>query len=228
MRIARLNDKPEIFHSLQGEGASIGEPAVFIRLFGCNLKCSWCDTPHSWNPSEQPIMTTPEKAAELIGKYPCKRLIVTGGEPLIQQKKLPSLFALLPGYDIEIETNGTIFPDKAVAERTTQFNVSPKLPHSGNEDGSLLDNGALALFASDLADKTWFKFVVNSEADMRFIEQTVTQYSIPRERVIVMPLAASSLQLAYKRHQVAELAVRFGYRFSDRLHITLWGDRKGI
>lgn len=95
LTLAQLHGQPEIFHSIQGEGVSQGTPCVFLRLAGCNLACSWCDTAYSWNGTVPGVRLTPEKAAELALRYPCRRLVLTGGEPLIQQKALPALLRLL-------------------------------------------------------------------------------------------------------------------------------------
>ena len=91
LTLAQIHGQPEIFHSIQGEGVSQGTPCVFLRLAGCNLACSWCDTAYSWNGTVPGMRLAPEKAAELVLHYPCRRLVLTGGEPLIQQKALPAL-----------------------------------------------------------------------------------------------------------------------------------------
>ena len=156
LTLAQLHGQPEIFHSIQGEGVSQGTPCVFLRLAGCNLACSWCDTAYSWNGTVPGVRLTPEKAAELALRYPCRRLVLTGGEPLIQQKALPALLRLLPDHAVELETNGTIMPDAELLERITQFNVSPKLPHSGNETARTWKPDVLRRLAS--TEKAWFKF----------------------------------------------------------------------
>lgn len=145
LTLAQIHGQPEIFHSIQGEGVSQGTPCVFLRLAGCNLACSWCDTAYSWNGTVPGMRLAPEKAAELVLHYPCRRLVLTGGEPLIQQKALPVLLRLLPDHAVEMETNGTIMPDTELLKRVTQFNVSPKLPHSGNNDVKTWKPDILAL-----------------------------------------------------------------------------------
>ncbi len=124
MKISRLpNGSPEIFHTLQGEGPTLGSPAVFLRLSLCNLHCHWCDTPYTWNwektpwphqdgtkfsKAEQIIDLSPAQIAPLINNFHCKRLVITGGEPLLQQNDLLPLLQLLPNTPfLEIETNGT-------------------------------------------------------------------------------------------------------------------------
>ena len=119
LTLAQIHGQPEIFHSIQGEGVSQGTPCVFLRLAGCNLACSWCDTAYSWNGTVPGMRLAPEKAAELVLHYPCRRLVLTGGEPLIQQKALPALLRLLPDHAVEMETNGTIMPDTELLKRVT-------------------------------------------------------------------------------------------------------------
>ncbi len=120
LKVSKQPDgRPEIFCSVQGEGVNIGKPAVFLRLGLCNLACTWCDTKYTWDweeydPKEQIIeMPLEEVEREILG-YNCKYLVVTGGEPMIQQSRLMPLLENLKNKEffIEIETNGTIVPDQ--------------------------------------------------------------------------------------------------------------------
>ncbi|MFH1410009.1 MAG: 7-carboxy-7-deazaguanine synthase QueE, partial [Patescibacteria group bacterium] len=99
----------EIFHSIQGEGPNLGRPSVFLRLGGCNLACSWCDSKFTWNPeiSDNKVATINE-VVKKIKSFPCKHLVITGGEPMLQQDKITAILKKLPGYTAEIETNGSI------------------------------------------------------------------------------------------------------------------------
>ena len=184
LTLAQLHGQPEIFHSIQGEGVSQGTPCVFLRLAGCNLACSWCDTAYSWNGTVPGVRLTPEKAAELALRYPCRRLVLTGGEPLIQQKALPALLRLLPDHAVELETNGTIMPDAELLERITQFNVSPKLPHSGNETARTWKPDVLRRLAS--TEKAWFKFVVACEEDVKTALRQASGADISSDILIVL------------------------------------------
>ena len=220
MKIARLNSEPEIFYSLQGEGVRAGVPAVFLRLAGCNLSCRWCDTKHSWRDGTE----LPEPAvAERIRAYACHSLVITGGEPLLQQPALEALLALLPqDFYVEVETNGTLRPSSVLAARVNQWNVSPKLPHAGNGHASPLLPEVLAFFAS--LPGAWFKFVVRGEEDW----PAIAALGLPQERLVLMPCAATLPELQSARPAVAELCLRHHCRFGDRLHVALWNDRKGV
>ena len=222
MKIARLNSAPEIFHSLQGEGVRTGVPAVFLRLAGCNLHCSWCDTKHSWLPG---LECGEDELAGRILAFGCRSLVVTGGEPLLQQDSLLRLLRLLPPrgkFFIEVETNGTLPPCRALAERVDQWNVSPKLAHSGNAVQDTLRPAVLEGFAA--MENAWFKFVVAGEADW----DAVAALRLPRERIILMPCAATRAELHAAAPAVAELCMRHGVRFGNRLHVELWNDAKGV
>lgn len=224
--LAQLHGQPEIFHSIQGEGVSQGTPCVFLRLAGCNLACSWCDTAYSWDGTAPGARLTPEKAAELVLQYPCRRLVLTGGEPLIQQKAIPAMLRLLPNHAVEVETNGTLMPDEELLERVTQFNVSPKLPHSGNNTAKTWKPAILRHLAG--TGKAWFKFVVASEDDVKDVLRRASEADIPVERILIMPLASTREELAARRARTVEWCLRRGLRFSDRLHIAIWDSKKGV
>ncbi len=221
MNIARLNDRePEIFYSLQGEGVRMGTPAVFLRLAGCNLSCHWCDTKHSWGKG---VVVDAATLATRVLAYHCRSLVITGGEPLLQQAELSALLALLPeDFFVEVETNGTLLPTPALTARVNQWNVSPKLAHSGNDAARALQPGVLAHFAA--MPHAWFKFVVQHPADW----EGIAALGLPRERVILMPCATTRAALEAARPAIAELCIRQGVRLGDRLHLVLWDDRKGV
>lgn len=221
MKIARLNSDPEIFYSLQGEGAAAGTPAVFLRLAGCNLHCTWCDTKYSWGAgTELPVS---EVAARLLplaegGAH----LVITGGEPLLQEAELAELLTLLPAdLYVEVETNGTLYPQNpALLQRVQQWNISPKLPHAGN--GACLNPAVLARWAAHAG--AWFKFVVRGEEDW----PAVAALNLPQQRIILMPCAATLPELTAARPAVAAVCLRHRVRLGDRLHVVLWNDKKGV
>lgn len=218
MYIARLKDGAEIFYSLQGEGHLAGTPAVFIRLAGCNLRCSWCDTKYSWGNG---VILSPTELARLVAGYACPHLVVTGGEPLLQQEELTELLSLLPSsVFVEVETNGTIVPCTALQERVNQWNVSPKLEHAGNANPP--QQKVLVTFAT--LPNAWFKFVVVGEEDWAQIEAL----HLPQGRIILMPCATDRATLETARARVADMCLKHGVRMGDRLHIVLWNNKKGV
>lgn len=220
MNIARLKSDPEIFYSLQGEGAQVGTPAVFLRLAGCNLSCTWCDTKHSWGAGME---LSAEAVAQRLQAYSCRHLVITGGEPLLQQEELEQLLELLPAdYVIEIETNGSVVPSRALRRRVDWWNVSPKLRHSGNDAGTALNFEALETFAE--LPNVWFKFVVQGEADWRDIDAL----ELPQHQIMLMPCASTRAELAAARPAVAEMCLQHGVRLGERLHLVLWDTKKGV
>lgn len=218
----------EVFYSLQGEGITAGTPAVFIRLRGCNLRCRYCDTKHAWERGEEvPIerllggVLEHRKALER-GAH----LVVTGGEPLLQQEGLAELLRALkshvPGLCVEVETNATLMPRAELDEVVDQYNVSPKLSNSDVPESLRIREGVLEFFAR--SSKAYFKFAVADERDVLEIlthpalRRTVTA---SRERVMLMPLAATREEYARAAPAVAALCLKYGFRFSPRLQIEL-------
>ncbi len=221
MKIARLNEQePEIFYSLQGEGTRMGTPAIFLRLAGCNLACRWCDTKHSWGKG---VEMTEAEVAERIMTCGCPNLVITGGEPLLQQKELEALLSLLPQeMFVEVESNGTLLPSATLETRVNQWNLSPKLGHAGNESSTPLRTEVLDHFAA--LPHAWFKFVVQAPEDW----EAIATLGLPQARLILMPCATTRAALQAARPTVAELCIRQGVRFGDRLHLELWNDKKGV
>ena len=250
MKLARLGDGPEIFHTLQGEGPSAGLPAMFIRASRCNLHCVWCDTDHTWNfegtpwphekdatpgyakhrKSETPIELTPPAAADFILSYHCPRVVITGGEPLLQEndflEMITHIRAQQPDCVFEVETNGTRTPSPAFAQAVDQFNVSPKLSNSGVKTSLRLVPDTLSFFAS--SPKAWFKFVIAAKADLDEVLALQNEFSIPASRILFMPEGRTAAELDTSAADIAELCRTDGFRFCDRLHIRLWGDKRGV
>ena len=225
--------EPEIFASLQGEGPSAGRPCVFVRLSNCNLSCTWCDTAYTWRftgpgaferRANQVMLRVEDTAARIVA-FNGTRLVVTGGEPLLQAPALAKLLALLPAMHIEIETNGTVAPPLALDALVHQYNVSPKLAHSGNAAHVALIPERLAAFAAD--PRAFFKFVIAAPGDIAEVIALAETYSIPRERLFLMPEGTDSATLRTRARWLAEICGREGLRLSDRLHIHLYGDTRG-
>ena len=219
MITATLNNQPELFYSIQGEGTRTGCPAVFLRLAGCNLRCSWCDTKYSW--SNGSAMAETELATR-IRSFNSPGLVITGGEPLLQTQAIETLLPLLPDdLFIEIETNGTIAPSPALSQRVNQWNVSPKLSHAANSI-TAINKEVLAAFVA--TGKAFFKFVVQHEDDWA----SICELGLPQNRIILMPCATNLNQLDNARENVVNMCLQHRVRFGDRLHIAIWGDKKGV
>ena len=231
---------PEIFASPQGEGPSAGVDCSFIRLSRCNLACVWCDTAYTWrfDGDERPhragvnydrkanqVTLTPLEAARMIDRFEPRRLIVTGGEPLLQAPALAELAALLPDHAIEVETNGTAEPHPRFDAYVEQYNVSPKLSHSGNPATLALLPPRLRQWASE--PRAFFKFVIAEPADVDEVLFLQRAHDIPSDKVFLMPEGTDSATLRARLDWLGPLAAAHGFKVSDRLHIHLFGDTRG-
>ena len=224
--------EPEIFHSLQGEGHSIGTPTVFLRLALCNLTCSWCDTKYTWDwanydPAKEISSLSSADIEKRILGYDCPHLVITGGEPMMQQEALATLALSLKdrGFYIEVETNGTIEPSPDMTRAVSQWNVSPKLANSGVALDRREVPDAITAFAN--IENAYFKFVMSEPADVDEVLRLVDRYSIPQRRVILMPQGTTRSAVEEGSQWVTDLCTRHGFRFSTRMHILLWGDKRG-
>lgn len=232
--------EPEIFASLQGEGRSAGLPCTFVRLSRCNLACTWCDTAYTWRfegdnrphrdglafeRTANQITLSEEETAARIMALGGNRLVITGGEPLLQGAGLARMVALLEGHAVEIETNGSVAPHPALDLLVAQYNVSPKLSHSGNPAELALIPERLAAWAAD--PRAWFKIVVASAADVEEVAALVSAHGLPRERVMLMPEGTDSATLRSRESWLAPLCLEHRFGMSDRLHIHLYGDTRG-
>lgn len=225
----------EIFESIQGEGPRAGTPSVFLRLADCNLCCRWCDTPYSWDwrrydrGAEATELVVPEVAKRLLASAH-RNLVVTGGEPLLQQDALAELLAeLAPQRErlhVELETAGTLAPSAGLRRAVDAWNVSPKLENSGNRERARHRPEALRAFAA--LGNAWFKFVVEGACDWFEIRALLAKYAVPRSRVLLMPQATTRPQLLERSVGVAALCRAHGVRFGPRLQVALWESRRGI
>ena len=229
----------EIFGpTLQGEGPSVGSPAIFLRLRRCNLACEWCDTKYTWQASDPGYETyrrmTALQVADEVQKIRGRShvLVITGGEPLIWQVRIAELVdELEPVWSelrIEIETAGTIQPSTPGLKWASfvSYNVSPKLASSGNEERKRIRFGALEYFAS-LGERANFKFVVSEKEDLQEIIELQAALEIDSRRIWLMPQAATPEELRLQAPIVAEYSKNYGYNFSSRLQVELWGGQRG-
>lgn len=244
--VSTFADRVEIFYTIQGEGRNIGLPVIFVRTSFCNLACSWCDAWYTWNfegtkfencqfpkvnrKSHQVRMTADEIIAQIKKTSShCKRIVLTGGEPLLQQKELIPLLRKLKedDYRIEVETNGTIIPDRRFDAYVSQYNCSPKLENSGNSLKLRRVDDALTAFANRLWLKTWFKFVVTSDEDLTEVFKIVSEYGIVHDKVFLMPEGTNEEILKARALSVVEVCKEHGFRFTPRLQIELYGMKPG-
>jgi len=237
----------EDFYSIQGEGKSLGAPSVFLRLAGCNLRCSGfsykhpetgehlgCDTKHVWMKGErtqgEAIIARWEASGWLAFLNKGAHLVITGGEPLIQQSALIEFLALLdkktsvPAY-VEVETNATIKFEDAFLARVNQVNASPKLRHSGELDAYKSD--VISQLAA--SPKTAFKFVVRGGEDFEELEQRyINTFEILPKNVWLMPEGGTKKQLDARAPEVIELAKSHAMNYSTRLHLSVWDEATGV
>lgn len=247
IKIAKPDEVPEIFYSIQGEGKNLGQPSIFVRTSLCNLHCSWCDTDYTWNwegtrfthdndalPGYRKFKKTEviaemalEEVMAAIQQYPCKNVILTGGEPMLQQAALTALMQSLGGaYWFEVETNGTLLPDPAFDAVVQQYNVSPKLSNSNNSRKLRERPKVYEYFAR--SDKAYFKFVVATPAELQEVQELVERYAIAPSRVYLMPEGTNTESLAEKQSWLVEACKAHGFRFTSRLHIFIYGNKRGV
>lgn len=250
MKIARLNGKGEIFHSIQGEGRSCGVPSVFIRASLCNLHCIWCDTDYTWNwtgtpfkhlrdskpgyqkflKEDQIIELSPAEIVAEVHQYNCRNVVLTGGEPLLQQADwiaiIQGLRKLDISYTVEIETNGTLLPEPELDALLTQYNVSPKLANSQNPEHLRHRTEVLNYYAAN--PKAFFKFVIGTEQDLQEVLTLQQKHSIPSRRIYLMPQGTTVAELNTRQPLLLQACLEHGFNFTDRLHIRLFGEKRGV
>lgn len=226
----------ELFYSIQGEGTLVGVPSVFVRTSGCNLRCGWCDTPYaSWKP-EGSEWGVEDVLAELR-KHPARHVVLTGGEPMIA-KELPELAGRLreAGYHLTIETAGTVMPEGIACDLAS---ISPKLSNStpslerGGEawvkrhEETRLQPEVLRAWAEQY--EVQWKFVISNAEDLTDAREVLERVGVPIEpsRVLLMPEGTSVEAMQGRYPLLIEACKTFGYRLSPRLHIDLFGNKRG-
>lgn len=243
----------EFFYSLQGEGRTMGIPAIFLRLTGCNLMCggygvekdgilregaTWvCDTIAVWIKGTtyrfEELLVMLEEQLDFIKRLKSGvHLVITGGEPLLQQARILAFLEYLEQHFdckpiVEIETNATIIPLPDLDKRVQYWNTSPKLSNSGMPRSERIKEEVLHYFAAN--DKTMFKFVIATTADFEelwrdFVETDLVNTS----QLVLMPAADSLEQLLLQNKMVAALCIEHQLRMSTRLHVEIWNQLTGV
>ena len=212
----------EVFSSIQGEGPSVGTPSVFVRLQGCSVGCAWCDTKYSWDAGRGGELTL-ESLLHQVKEAGPQNVVVTGGEPLEHPALVPLVRGLraLPRR-IEVETAGVAVPPDIPVD---QWNVSLKLAHSGVPLERRLVAPAIDRFR-DLG--AWFKFVVGDERDLDEVLAIQSRHALLSDRILLMPLGMRRAEQHALMPRVIGWCTRHGFRFSPRLHILVWGPRRGV
>lgn len=245
----------EIFHSIQGEGSTMGKPSIFLRLQACNLMCggrgtekdgklhngaTWrCDTIEVWLKGEKwKVGDLAEYLTDRFSQHlkSGSQLVITGGEPMLQQEAFSDLVmeirekmpVIQPYFRVEVETNGTIIPEKFYP--INQYNVSPKLANSGMEKKDRIKPKALRKLATlGDADRAIFKFVVTEEDDLpEILEDFVLPFGLPRDKCWLMPGCSDRMQFEATAPRVAHFCEKYGFHFSSRLQINLWNQTTGV
>jgi 7-carboxy-7-deazaguanine synthase len=226
----------EIFYSIQGEGELTGMPSVFVRTSGCNLRCSWCDTPYaSWNPEGEP-RSVAQIVAAVQSQAAARHVVLTGGEPMIA-KEIRALATELKklGYHLTIETAATIAPEGIPCDLAS---LSPKLLNSAP------DAAAHATWRKKHEATRWqpevvrawidaypyqFKFVVARPEDVDELEHMLAalKREIPRHKVLLMPEGVSLEKIRERATWLGEICKARGYRYAHRLHVELYGNKRG-
>ena len=223
--------------TFQGEGPSLGQRCGFVRLGTCNLDCgrgpgaTWaCDTPYTWDwdryrPAEELAVRAVDDVVAELAAMGVDRIVVTGGEPLIQQRRLVPLLrqAADLGWAVEIETNGTIGPLPEVVALADRFNVSPKVRGSGVPAVRALRPAALSAFAG--SGKAIFKFVASGPAELDEIGHVVARFGL--SPVVIMPAGTDAAEVTSVARRLADPVLARGWDLTIRLHVLLWGDERG-
>lgn len=237
-----------IFHTIQGEGSRQGNPITFIRLQHCNLACGWCDAFYTWMPEAEEywkeagdihiddVHAAIRQAQEQVGieeERHVNRVLWTGGEPLLQQRKIVQFMQRHPQYFAEIETNGTVMPSEWLLEHATTgrkgiphriaFNVSPKIPSSGNEGRTLIRPRVLEMIS--LTDDPLFKFVCSTEQDIYDVLNIYGEL-IPFEYISIMPEGVTKERNQEVYERLMPMILKYGLRTHPRGHTVMFEEAK--
>jgi 7-carboxy-7-deazaguanine synthase len=224
----------ELFHSIQGEGKLSGVPSVFVRCSGCNLRCTWCDTPYtSWQPEGEE-----QSVAKIMGQirqFKTHHVVLTGGEPFIMPDIVELAAAIRgEGHHLTIETAATLFAPAAMDLASLSPKLSNSTPRARDAGRRAAAHERMRLRIDviqqfiDTAPDFQLKFVVAGESDLDEVGSTVAQLRrVQPCDVLLMPEGIDAGTLASRAAWIVETCQRTGYRYCPRLHVELWGNRRG-
>lgn len=213
----------EIFNSPQGEGKYIGTNCIFIRLSGCNLSCSFCDSQYHLKGHMMSINDIQKE----IKKYNSNYLVITGGEPLIQQEGLVSLLSnLSKKYFVTIETNGTIMPNEKLLDLVDHFSCSPKLAISGNDINKRINYNVLEFY--NQCYNSIFKFVIANQQDLKEVLFLEEQLKLDKAKIYLMPEGKTLVEQNLRSKMVIEMCKQYNFNFSPRVHIIVYDNKRGV
>lgn len=235
----------EQFFSLQGEGKYLGVPSLFVRTNFCNLRCAWrnkdgsitkCDTPYaSWYKTKTKNVTSGEIILNAI-KHKVNHIVITGGEPLLQEDIVKIVNDLVKkNFIVTIETNGTRF----IPQLTTNvfLSISPKLKTSYAQKENTIEwkiHRTNNMYIDNLykyinrSKKFQVKFVYNNDSDIIEIEKIRASTGLLAKYVYLMPQGKTAKQVKANSKKVFEYCMKNKYNYSPRLHIDVWGSKRGI
>jgi len=205
----------EIFtNTWQGEGLLLGVPATFIRTAGCvEPYCSWCDSKHSWGKGKEMSV---RKIVDRVKKYKPELIVITGGEPYLQEELRELITELLSlGLQVQIETSGKlpVFKMKGMT-----IVMSPKW----------YDGEYRIARSSDLQKADQLKFVVGNWNDFSHMLHFISKYGIDKKKVCIMPEGVTQKEQLKKMKELLKHSVEHNIRISPRLHVLLWGNRRRV
>jgi 7-carboxy-7-deazaguanine synthase len=222
----------DVFYSIQGEGRLTGVPSAFVRLTGCNLRCTWCDTPYtSWNPEGQQLSLA--EVFSRVDSYPARHAVITGGEPLLSPEVVPLCAGLRErGFHVTVETAATVFRpvECDLASLSPKLSNSTPWERSGGRYATRHEQLRLrpeVIRAFMERSDYQLKFVVDCLSDVEEVEELLGRLpGVDRDKVLLMPQGVTREELAQRGPVVAEACKQHGFRYCPRLHIELFGNRR--
>ncbi len=217
-----------MFESIQGEGNVIGRPSIFVRMYGCNLTCSWCDTKYSWVGQERAkegidyARMSSKQILQEISEFDASLVTITGGEPLLQPVEHLIKSLVNAGYEVLIETNGTIKPSKELRKLVSIWSVSPKTSNAGFSIKYNLE------WLQNVRDY-YLKFVVvNPREDVKEILSFLQQRNIDHSKVILQPDGTNEDYVNALRDLMDFAKEELQLRVLPQLHRLVWGHKRAI